>query len=127
MSGPWPAYGWAGLPSPTRASKAALHQQTRLLAAVLGPEVRVNAVAPGLVDTPWTADWHELKAGVRAIAPMRRVVQPEDVAHVVLAQVTSEPGDRRDLGGRQRPQPGALTAPPGRLRRRGRAPPPRAG
>jgi NAD(P)-dependent dehydrogenase (short-subunit alcohol dehydrogenase family) len=75
---------------PYACSKAALHQQTRLLAAVLGPEVRVNAVAPGLVDTPWTADWHDLKAGVRAITPLRRVVQPEDVAHVVLAQVTSD-------------------------------------
>jgi NAD(P)-dependent dehydrogenase (short-subunit alcohol dehydrogenase family) len=74
---------------PYACSKAALHQQTRLLAAVLGPEVRVNAVAPGLVDTPWTADWHDLKASVRAITPMHRVVEPEDVAHLVLAQVTS--------------------------------------
>ena len=74
---------------PYAASKAALHQQTRLLAATLGPEIRVNAVAPGLVETPWTADWHEVHAAVAAIAPMRRVAKPEDVAHLVLAQVTS--------------------------------------
>lgn len=74
---------------PYAASKAALHHQTRLLAAVLGPEIRVNAVAPGLVDTPWTADWHEVRAGVSAISPMKRSAQPEDVAHLVLAQVTS--------------------------------------
>lgn len=74
---------------PYAASKAALHHQTRLLAAVLGPEIRVNAVAPGLVETPWTADWHEAHAGIAAITPMRRVAKPDDVAHLVLAQVTS--------------------------------------
>ena len=51
----------AGSSIPYAASKAALHHQTRLLAAVLGPEIRVNAVAPGLVDTPWTADWHDAR------------------------------------------------------------------
>lgn len=74
---------------PYAASKAALHHQTRLLAAVLGPAVRVNAVAPGLVETPWTADWHDAHAGIAAISPMRRVAKPEDVAQVVMAQVTS--------------------------------------
>jgi len=74
---------------PYAASKAALHHQTRLLAAVLGPEIRVNAVAPGLVETPWTADWHDVHAGIAAIVPMRRVAKPADVAHLVLAQVTS--------------------------------------
>ena len=74
---------------PYAASKAALHHQTRLLAAVLGPEIRVNAVAPGLVDTPWTADWDAVRAGVSAISPMKRSAQPDDVAHLVLALVTS--------------------------------------
>jgi ketoreductase RED2 len=74
---------------PYAASKAALHHQTRLLAAVLGPEIRVNAVAPGLVDTPWTAEWHDIKTGIAAITPMRRVAVPDDIAELVLAQVTS--------------------------------------
>jgi ketoreductase RED2 len=74
---------------PYAASKAALHHQTRLLAAVLGPEIRVNAVAPGLVDTPWTADWHAARAGIKALAPLKRVATPEDVAPLVLTQVTS--------------------------------------
>lgn len=75
---------------PYASSKAALHHQTRLLAAVLAPEIRVNAVAPGLVDTPWTADWHQVREAVTAAAPMRRPATPADVAHLVLAQVTSE-------------------------------------
>ena len=74
---------------PYAASKAALHHQTRLLAAALAPEVRVNAVAPGLVDTPWTADWHDVRAAVMAISPMKRPANPADVAHLVLAQVMS--------------------------------------
>ncbi len=74
---------------PYAASKAALHHQTRLLAAVLGPEIRVNAVAPGLVDTPWTADWHAARAVVQSTTPMHRVARPDDVAHLVLAQVAS--------------------------------------
>ena len=39
---------------PYAVSKAALNHLTALLANVCGPEVRVNAVAPGLVRTPWT-------------------------------------------------------------------------
>jgi len=72
---------------PYAASKAAVSHMTRLLANVLAPEVRVNAVAPGLVDTPWTADWHGVRALVEAGAPMRRSGKPEDVAHVILALV----------------------------------------
>jgi ketoreductase RED2 len=74
---------------PYAASKAALHHQTRLLAGVLGPEIRVNAVAPGLVDTPWTADWHEARAGIKALSPMKQVATPEDVAPLVVTQITS--------------------------------------
>src|SRR5439155_18505424 len=47
----------AGSSLPYAVSKAALHHLTRTLAQALAPEVRVNAVAPGLVDRPWTAGW----------------------------------------------------------------------
>jgi NAD(P)-dependent dehydrogenase (short-subunit alcohol dehydrogenase family) len=50
----------------------------------------VNAVAPGLVDTPWTADWEAAREYVKAQTPMRRSATPADVAHLVLAQITSE-------------------------------------
>jgi ketoreductase RED2 len=74
---------------PYAVSKAALNHLTRLLANVVGPEVRVNAVAPGLVDTPWTADWTDVRAAVHAMAPLKASAQPDDVAEVVLSLVRS--------------------------------------
>jgi len=74
---------------PYAASKAALNHLTRLLANVVGPDVRVNAVAPGLVDTPWTADWDTVREVVRSSAPLQRTGQPEDIAEVVLGLVRS--------------------------------------
>jgi NAD(P)-dependent dehydrogenase (short-subunit alcohol dehydrogenase family) len=74
---------------PYAASKAAFNHQTRLLAKVLGPGIRVNAVAPGLIETPWTADWEDLHGLVRAAAPLRRSGLPSDVAEVVMGLVRS--------------------------------------
>ena len=62
---------------------------TRLLAKALGPDVRVNAVAPGLVATPWTKEWDDLHQLVEAMAPLRRVATPDDVAEVVLGLIRS--------------------------------------
>jgi ketoreductase RED2 len=70
---------------PYAASKAALNHMTALLAKVVGPRVRVNAVAPGLVDTPWTEDWDVVREVVTQVAPLKRSGQPEDVAEVVVA------------------------------------------
>ena len=72
---------------PYAVSKAALNHLTRLLANVVGPEVRVNAVAPGLVDTPWTADWTDVRAAVHAMTPLQASAQPDDVAELVLTQI----------------------------------------
>ena len=69
------------------ASKAALNHVTKLLAAALGPSVRVNAVAPGLVDTPLTASWTEAQELWRTASPMRRAAQPSDVADLISALV----------------------------------------
>jgi ketoreductase RED2 len=72
---------------PYATSKAAVSHMTELLANVVGPEIRVNAVAPGLVDTPWTADWDVVREFVQAMAPLQRIGTPEDVAHVIVGLV----------------------------------------
>ena len=69
---------------PYAVSKAGLNHMTRLLARALGPEVRVNAVAPGLVDTPWTRDWTEIREMVKRTTPMRSEATPDDVAEACL-------------------------------------------
>jgi ketoreductase RED2 len=79
----------AGSSIPYAVSKAALNHLTVLLARVLGPQIRVNAVAPGLVDTPWTAWWGPLKDQVAADTPLKRYAQPADVAEAVMGLVRS--------------------------------------
>jgi ketoreductase RED2 len=68
---------------PYAVSKAALNHLTLLLANVLGPEVRVNAVAPGLVDTPWTSEWQVERDFVRAMSPLKASAQPAEIAEVI--------------------------------------------
>jgi ketoreductase RED2 len=74
---------------PYACSKAAVSHMTRLLANTLGPDIRVNAVAPGLVDTPWTEDWTVVREFVKAQAPMQRAATPDDVAEVILGLARS--------------------------------------
>ena len=70
---------------PYAASKAALHHVTKLLALALAPDIRVNAVAPGLVLTPMTASWPDMLETWNTRAPMRRPAKPEDIAELVAA------------------------------------------
>jgi ketoreductase RED2 len=64
-------------------AKAALNQMTRLLAKSCGP-VRVNAVAPGLVETPWTADWAAQHEAVKSRAPLKRSATTDDCVEAAL-------------------------------------------
>ena len=70
------------------ASKAALNTMTQSLARSLAPEVRVNAVLPGFVRTPWQESQGAEKAdqaeqGFAAAAPLRRAVEAADVAEAI--------------------------------------------
>jgi ketoreductase RED2 len=74
---------------PYAVSKAALGHLTAIMAKHAEGGVRVNAVAPGLVATPWTEQWHERKAGVELIAPLHRVATPDDIAEACVALATA--------------------------------------
>ncbi len=70
------------------ASKGGVLTLTKSLARVLAPEVRVNAIAPGLVETRWIQQWDDVdqvRAQVLKDTPLHRIVEPEDVAEAVLS------------------------------------------
>ena len=66
-------------------TKAALIYATRLLAVELGPTVRVNAIAPGLVKTDFArALWEPAEDAVARTLPLKRLGVPEDIAGTAL-------------------------------------------
>ncbi len=74
---------------PYAVSKAGLIGLTKSLAVALAPDIRVNAVAPGIVTTRWTEGQDEFKQkGVRE-TPMGRNATAADVAEVVLGLTTA--------------------------------------
>ncbi|ALM82402.1 SDR family NAD(P)-dependent oxidoreductase [Bordetella sp. N] len=79
-----------GASIPYAATKAALNHVTKLLATTLAPDIRVNAVAPGLVDTPLTAAWTDAQRLWKERSPMRRAASPDDIAHVVAMLVAAD-------------------------------------
>jgi 3-oxoacyl-[acyl-carrier protein] reductase len=81
-------------PLPYAASKAAVISLTKLLALNLGPEIRVNAVAPGWVEGDWMVRmlgdrYDDLMARRLKSTPLRRIVTPEDIAEVMVNLIVS--------------------------------------
>jgi 3-oxoacyl-[acyl-carrier protein] reductase len=67
------------------ASKAGLVNMTTNLARALAPDVRVNAVAPGLVDSPWIQGWPEARRqATLARSLVGRICQPDDIADAIF-------------------------------------------
>ena len=46
-------------------------------------------MAPGLVDTPWTAEWGTVREFVNAQAPLQRTATPDDVAELIVGLARS--------------------------------------
>jgi pteridine reductase len=79
----WPAY------VPHSMTKAAVVQMTRATARALAPDVRVNAVAPGVVLLP--EGWSDEGARhLQETTPLRRLGAPEDVAQAVVYLLGAE-------------------------------------
>ena len=72
------------------ASKGAINAMTLHLARVMAPQVRVNAVCPGLITSRWFVDgigqeaYEKVKAGYESRTPLGRACTPEDVAEAVV-------------------------------------------
>lgn len=88
------------------ASKAALICLTRSLAKALAPEIRVNCVAPGVVDTRWVAGKEAFMRAARERTPLRRNGTPEDVAAVAVPLLL----DAEFVTGQTIPVDGGITA-----------------
>ena len=85
-----------GLVHSLRDRQGGLHHVTRLLALALGPDIRVNCVAPGLVETPMTASWPDMLETWNTKSPMKRPAKPEDIADLVAALCRQRLRYRRD-------------------------------
>ena len=76
------------------ASKGALNTMTFSLARALAPLIRVNAICPGYIDTPWFTKGRGVEAaakvrdGVVAKVPLKRASTAEDVAQLVCFLAT---------------------------------------
>lgn len=83
-------------PFPYAASKAAVVNLTRTLAGALGPQVRVNAVAPGWMEGDWMQarlgeNYERLMERRARMTPLRRCVTAADVADTIVSLVASNP------------------------------------
>lgn len=77
--------GRAGSSLAYGATKAGVVSLTQNLARALAPEVRVNAIAPGAVDSTWMVEWtNEERQQSIERALLKRRCQPEDLAEVVV-------------------------------------------
>jgi 3-oxoacyl-[acyl-carrier protein] reductase len=108
---------------PYIASKGALNSMTLYLARAMSPEVRVNAVCPGLITSRWFLDgvgqegFDKIKALTEQNTPLQRASTPEDVAHAIVWLLTGA----RTMTGELLLLDGGMHLGPARLQVPGRA------
>jgi 3-oxoacyl-[acyl-carrier protein] reductase len=78
------AFGGGASSSAYATAKAGLAGLTRELARGLAPEVRVNGIAPGYVNSSWECSFGDLQALARDGVPLGRVGEPADYAEVIV-------------------------------------------
>jgi 3-oxoacyl-[acyl-carrier protein] reductase len=78
------ALGLAGSSMAYSASKAGVVNLTRNLARALAPEVRVNAIAPGAVDSPWLEWTEQQRKSSLEKSLLKRIGKPSDYADAIL-------------------------------------------
>ena len=78
----------AGSSIPYAVSKGAMITLTKSLAKALAPDIRVNAVAPGIVTTRWVAGHEDHIERYAKDTPLGRAARPEDVARVIVSFAT---------------------------------------
>ena len=71
-------------------SKAAIINMTLALAISQAPEIRVNAVAPGVVETRWIEKIKPLADAARRKNPLQRLACPDDIAQAILGLVVND-------------------------------------
>jgi 3-oxoacyl-[acyl-carrier protein] reductase len=74
----------SGSSVPYAASKGAVITLTKSLARAFAPEIRVNAVAPGPVDSRWLADHQDMVQAAMKLTPMQRPSSPDDIADAIV-------------------------------------------
>ncbi len=78
-----------GAPPAVAAAAAGLHSLTRSIARELGPYVRANTVACGVLEEAWMTEGPEdLRKGLIGNIPLKRLCQPADVAELVAFLAT---------------------------------------
>ena len=88
---------------PYAASKAALNLMTKSLAHVLAPQIRINTVVPGMIQTRWLKggmgdeQYEAMLETTRQQLPLKEVATPEDIAEALVFFLDG-PGSRLITG-----------------------------